>query len=158
VLSRPLRTQRSRQLDGLCRRYVDVFAAFARHLRTNRAHEVAFYLSDSADGAKLEAEKYREPGLRQYIQEFEVPLAALADCMSLPDDHFVNTTFFYAERVKEYEPQTTYRFSQRAAELVREAGVGGMLVRGALGEYKNLVIFQPDTQWRRWTVTAPTPI
>jgi hypothetical protein len=125
--------------------------------RYNVAGEIVFYLSDSADGVAAELRERKGP---KWIQEFDVLLDTLniAECVKLDDQHFVNAAFFYAERVKRFEPATTYDFSQRVAQLVRERGFDGMVVRGALGEYQNVIIFEPAARWKPWVVTAPRPL
>jgi len=117
--------------------------------RYNLAGEMVLYLSETEESARIELEGKTGP---KWVREFDVPLDLLniADFVNVGEREFVNGAFWYAERVKRFEPDTTYEFSQRVAGLVRAHGFGGMLVRGALGEYLNLVIFEPATRWKDW--------
>ena len=120
------------------------------------------YLSDTVEAVLKEV-----PNRPIWIQRFLLPLAGLkiAGIAELPNDHPIHWALFYSETLKrdptcaESDPGD-YLISQVLVEPIQDE-FDGMLVRGAEGKYRNLVIFKPEGVWQEWTdgdlwlVTSP---
>ena len=95
--------------------------------------------------------------------EVEIPLKELkiANFTGLPEDHFVNSVFSYAEKCNLPERNSdNYTFSQAVGSIVR-GKYDGMIVPGVRGKpgahYCNVVLFKKLDEWQTWVSNSIPP-
>ena len=124
--------------------------------RYNSVGWVVLYLCDSVAGVRREVT--RNAGTRLCVQRYEIPAKAL----KLLDgsgqvSELVGGAFDMAEsaRVDGRVGPSDFQFGQVVAQLVREAGFGGMLIPGVRGDaelkYRNVIVFEPGDRWIEWS-------
>jgi hypothetical protein len=123
--------------------------------RYNAPGDDVFYLCNSARG--VFPELHTKAGDRLFLQEYRVPINSLRvgnfASPALPD--FLKAVFNMAEEEARQCRSLPSPFSQLVAQLVREAGFGGMIVPGVRGtpefHYQNVDIFNVGDQWKAWS-------
>lgn len=133
--------------------------AIAGHGRYNPAGKSALYLASTVAGVAAELERHRHDGMYLFCQSLSVDLQSLkvadlaADSMPI-----FQICFDYSELERDAEK---YFKSQVLAELISRAGFHGFLVPGVRGSkenrYQNLVLFDPELQWREWIDASNPP-
>ena len=127
--------------------------------RYNSAGKPVLYLASTVAGVAAELERHRQNGMLLFYQSLSIDLQSLyiADLAadSMP---FFQIIFDYSEL--ERDPEKYFK-SQVLAELISQAGFDGFLAPGVRGSknklYKNLVLFDPESQWRKWIDTSNLP-
>lgn len=133
--------------------------------RYNHRGKPALYLSDSIEGVIRELNS--KPSRQIASQEYLLPLDDLkiADFSASGLPNFINILFCNIER-GEYKGNGVDRILHEhgayIADIVKEDGFHGMRVPGVGGEpgqhYSNIVIFDPEPNWKDWVNTSILPI
>lgn len=132
----------------------------AGHGRYNPKGQAMLYLASTVCGVAAELARHRREGMQLFCQRFSVDLDALkvADLRATENIPIFQICFDYSERERD---SARYFKSQILAESIAMAGFNGFLVPGVRGtkenRYHNLVIFEPEAQWRGWVVVTSPP-
>lgn len=124
--------------------------------RYNSVGWVVLYLCDSVAGVTREVT--RTADTRLCVQRYEIPAKALRLLDGAGQvSELVGAAFDMAESagVDGRIGPSDFQFGHVVAELVREAGFGGMLTPGVRGDaelkYRNVIVFEPGDRWIEWS-------